>query len=200
LVLIGKNSDGNIDIFPAYYGSSCGGHTENSQNVFGDSYESLAGVKCPYCRRTAKSNEFNWPAVSLKKRFVNDRLITRYPTLKNLEAITNITPVAISRYAGFSRLTKIKLTAQTARLISFAQKTSGWLLTQAASKSKAPVSKYRRPVRLGFFQRQRLRAWCWSLPVRCSDTRQKKGKSRGNFTLLLSGLENKKSLLNHGNI
>ena len=49
-ILVCKHPDGNEDIFPAYYSSTCGGHTENSEHVFGDSFEPLVGVACPYCK------------------------------------------------------------------------------------------------------------------------------------------------------
>jgi len=42
-------SEDTEDIFPSYYSAICGGHTENSQNIFGgDYYEPLGGVRCPY--------------------------------------------------------------------------------------------------------------------------------------------------------
>ena len=59
-------SGANGELFPAYYCSSCGGHTENSQNVFGDSFEPLGGVPCPYCVDIAKPDRFFWPMVTVR--------------------------------------------------------------------------------------------------------------------------------------
>ena len=53
-VLVCKDSSGIEDIFPAYYSSVCGGYTENSKHVFGDSFEALVSVACPYCKAVAR--------------------------------------------------------------------------------------------------------------------------------------------------
>jgi len=116
LVLTCRVSDGNYDIFPTYYSSSCGGHTENSANVFGDSFEALVGVKCTYCKSTARAKDFNWPDVSFKKSFVNDRLTARYPKLKELETIVNISPASQSDYDDFTRLTRFRLAGSNGKV------------------------------------------------------------------------------------
>jgi len=101
--------NGIKDIFPAYYSSSCGGHTENSKNVFGDSYGPLCGVTCPYCRDVAKPKYLFWPVVKLSKTEVSSRLIKRYPKLKALGEITNVIVQDSSEYDGFSRITSVRL-------------------------------------------------------------------------------------------
>lgn len=108
-VLVCKQTDGTEDIFPTYYSSVCGGHTENSKNVFGDSFEPLIGVPCPYCKDVAKPKFFFWPMIQFDNAYVVTRLLLRYPNLKQLGEITNIEPIEQSNYAEFSRLTKIKL-------------------------------------------------------------------------------------------
>ncbi len=108
-VLTCKSPEGTEDIFPTYYSSVCGGHTENSKNVFGDSLEPLAGVACPYCKDVAKPNLFLWPMAQFDKSTVTARLLQRYPQLQQLGEITDILPVEQSDYEYFSRLTKIKL-------------------------------------------------------------------------------------------
>lgn len=115
LVLTCKTADGNYDIFPTYYSSSCAGHTENSANVFGDSYESLVGVYCHYCEKTAKPKDFSWTPAAFKKTYVNKRLITRYPKLKELDGIVSIAPAAASKYKNLERLTKVKLTGSNGK-------------------------------------------------------------------------------------
>ncbi len=110
-----KQSDGHEDIFPAYYSSTCGGHTENSKNVFGDSFETLIGVPCPYCQDVAKPKFFFWPMIQFDKADVTARLLQRYSQLKQLGEITNITVAGQSDYGEFSRLTKIKLIGSTGK-------------------------------------------------------------------------------------
>jgi SpoIID/LytB domain protein len=107
-VLVCKQTKGTEDIFPTYYSSICGGHTENSINVFGDSFEPLMGVPCSYCRKVAKPKYFSW-LIQFDNAYVVRRLLTRYPNLKQLGKITNIESVSPSNYKDFSRLTKIKL-------------------------------------------------------------------------------------------
>jgi len=114
-VLVCKQDEGLKDIFPAYYSSTCGGHTENSKNLWGDCFEPLAGVPCPYCRYVAKAKYFFWPMVQLDKADVTKRLLDRYPKLNELGEIKNITPVQQSNYGEFSRLTLIKLVGSTGK-------------------------------------------------------------------------------------
>lgn len=109
LVLVCKDSKGNESIFPAYYGSVCAGHTENSKNVFGDSFEALVGVLCPYCKTVAKPKMLYWPTVNYKKSEVSARLIERYPSLKGLGGIKTIRALEKSDYKDLSRVTKVEL-------------------------------------------------------------------------------------------
>lgn len=109
-VLVCKHDEQTEQIFPAYYSSICGGHTENSTAMFGgDFFEPLIGVPCSYCRLVAKPNTFYWPTVQLDKVDIATKLFQRYPKLKLLGEITNITASRKSDYAEFSRLTFIKL-------------------------------------------------------------------------------------------
>ena len=118
-VLVCKNSAGTEEILPAYYSSVCGGHTENSKYVFGDSFEALAGVRCPYCKDIARPHFFFWPAVQFDKTYVTKRLLQRYPNLKKLGKITNIEAARQSDYEGnygkYSRLTLVKLLGSTGK-------------------------------------------------------------------------------------
>jgi stage II sporulation protein D len=97
-------------LFPAYYSSTCGGHTEDSANVFGDSFAPLAGVACPYCRDVARLGVFYWPLAQFDNATVTQRLAARYPKLKALGEITNIEAIETSDYEAFSRLTRIRVT------------------------------------------------------------------------------------------
>lgn len=108
-VLVCRQSDGTEDIFPAYYASTCAGHTENSKNVFGDVFEPLAGVPCEYCKKIARGEFLNWPSVYVGKAELYTRLVTRYPQLARLGGIEQISAVSPSRYDGLTRLTWLKL-------------------------------------------------------------------------------------------
>ena len=114
-VLVCKQTGGTEKLFPAYYSSTCGGHTENSKNVFGDSFEPLVGVPCPYCKDVAKPGFFFWPMAQFDKTTVTTRLLKRYPKLKQLGEITNISPGKQSNYGKFSRLTLVKLLGSTGK-------------------------------------------------------------------------------------
>ena len=115
IVLKCKQPDGTEDIFPSYYGSACGGHTENSENVFGDSYEPLKGVPCPYCKEVAKPEIFFWPEVKFDQNDVFSRLMNRYPNLNRLGEITEISVDKESNYGDFSRLTRIKISGSNGK-------------------------------------------------------------------------------------
>jgi stage II sporulation protein D len=115
-VLVCKQANGTEGIFPAYYSSTCGGHTENSQYVFGgDFFEPLAGVRCPYCKGAAKPGFFSWPVVQFDKSTVETRLFKRYPTLTQLGQIKEMIPIRQSDYEEFSRLTLIKVVGSTGK-------------------------------------------------------------------------------------
>jgi stage II sporulation protein D len=114
-VLSCKQTDGTEEILPAYYSSTCGGHTENSRNVFGDSFETLVGVRCPYCQDVAKPKFFFWPMVQFDKANVTTRLLERYPTLKPLGEIADICAAGQTDYGEFTRLTNIKLLGSTGK-------------------------------------------------------------------------------------
>jgi stage II sporulation protein D len=114
-VLACRQADSTDDVFPAYYSSTCGGHTENSKNVFGDSFEPLIGVACPYCKDVAKPKFFFWPMIEFDNADIVAKLLHRYPTLKQLGEITNISPAGQTDHGEFSRLTKVKLFGSTGR-------------------------------------------------------------------------------------
>ena len=112
-VLVCKGSLDSEEIFPAYYSSVCGGYTENSKGVFGDSFDTLTGVACPYCKDVAKPGFYYWPTAQFDKTYVTEMLHQRYPKLKQLGNITNIMAARQSDYQGaygkYSRLTLVKL-------------------------------------------------------------------------------------------
>ena len=110
-----KHIDGTENIFPTYYSSTCGGHTENSKNVFGDSFEPLIGVRCPYCRKIAKPRFFFWSMTQFKKDLVSQKLLKKYPKLKPLGTVEKIIVAKQTDYGNFSRPTMIQLTGSTGK-------------------------------------------------------------------------------------
>jgi len=96
-------------LFPAYFFSVCGGHTENSANVFGDTFAPLAGVPCPYCKEVAKLGLFFWPLAQFDGAAVAERLARKYPKLAAVGPIREVVATERSRYDEFSRLTRIKV-------------------------------------------------------------------------------------------
>ncbi|MCP4455833.1 MAG: SpoIID/LytB domain-containing protein, partial [Planctomycetes bacterium] len=107
-----QDLEGHEVTFPTYYSSICGGHTEDSKHVFGDSYVALQGVPCDHCQHVAKLGQFFWPMAVYDKTDISDRLVKRYKTLKRIAPIVRIEPVAQTDYPEYSRLTRVKLIGQ----------------------------------------------------------------------------------------
>ncbi|MDD5010986.1 MAG: SpoIID/LytB domain-containing protein, partial [Phycisphaerae bacterium] len=104
------------ELFGAYYSSVCGGHTENSENVFGDKVAPLKGVECPYCSEITKPSLFYWPTAKFDKKTVTKNINERYPSLKELGTINKIEAVKVSEYDGnLTRITNVKLTGSTGK-------------------------------------------------------------------------------------
>ncbi|MEN6385446.1 MAG: SpoIID/LytB domain-containing protein [Phycisphaerales bacterium] len=105
------------DLFPTYYSSVCGGHTEDSVNVFGDEFFPLQGVDCPYCRFNTRPSLFFWPDAAFDKKTVNDNIFAKYPSLKELGTIDKIEPEKVSTYpGGMSRIISVRLTGSTGKI------------------------------------------------------------------------------------
>ncbi len=116
IALCCEQDSGICEYFPTYYSSVCGGHTEDTKNVFGDSFVSLGGVECPYCRDITRSSLFYWPMVEFDKKYVTERIIKRYPKLKDLEKIEKIEPAKVNTYTnGFKRVISVKLTGSSGK-------------------------------------------------------------------------------------
>jgi stage II sporulation protein D len=100
----------NLSIFPTYYSSVCGGHTENSQHVFGGNYyEPLKGVKCDYCKLVAKPSQYSWKPVEFDKKFVAEKLMGKFSSLKDFGTIEKLVPRLQTNYGDFARLFSISL-------------------------------------------------------------------------------------------
>ncbi len=69
------------DLFPAYFHSTCGGHTEDANLVFGkDGIPPLKGVKCDYCK---DSKYYQWSREISKQELEKD-IRKAYPSLKEI--------------------------------------------------------------------------------------------------------------------
>jgi len=108
-------SNGGDEIFAAYFSSTCAGHTENSQNVFGDRSPALDGVACSYCAGVSRRSFLAWPKVSIPVEQVNQRLVERYPSLSALEGIETIEPTRVSEYDCLQRITQVRLTGKNGK-------------------------------------------------------------------------------------
>jgi stage II sporulation protein D len=106
-ILVDPQTDQPI---PAYYSSSCGGHTADGSEVFSTQASALHGVKCPYCREVTKTNNFYWPAAIYDKNDVEAKLKANYASLKKLKTIDKIEAEGYIDHGNFKRLTKIRLT------------------------------------------------------------------------------------------
>jgi len=114
-VLMCRDGSGAESVFPTYYSSTCGGHTEDGSNVFGESWSALKGVPCPYCREIAPAEKYQWPGVSYDLAEASRLIFEKYPSLRNLGEITEVTPSRQSQYDNgqFVRVLHVKLTGKS---------------------------------------------------------------------------------------
>lgn len=57
-------------ILPAYFHASCGGHTENAKNIWGENLPPLAGVPCSFCALAPHANwTRNFRSEDIQKKF-----------------------------------------------------------------------------------------------------------------------------------
>lgn len=105
-VLVCRQSDGQELIFPTYYSSSCGGHTENAREVFGEGLAPLCGVKCSYCVDIAKHSNFYWKPIAFTTAQITEKLLARYASLEKLETIVDL---KVLRTGYLDRNTRIQL-------------------------------------------------------------------------------------------
>lgn len=110
MVLQCKLRDSTIGIFPTYYSSTCGGHTESSYNTFGEYFPPLNGTRCEYCVKTAPPNYMAWGPVVFSESDITAKVLAHYPTLAELEKIESIEPVKVSEYGeSKGRIVSFKL-------------------------------------------------------------------------------------------
>jgi stage II sporulation protein D len=107
MVLVCPTQQDKLEIFPSYYSSSCGGHTEDSLPVFGESFAALKAVECPWCGKIAKAKFRNWGPVEYSIEEIHQKLVGRYPQLA--EKLGKITAVEIVRTGTIGRATGVSL-------------------------------------------------------------------------------------------
>lgn len=113
LIMLCKN-----EIFPAYYSSICGGHTEDSFEVFGKSFEAVQAVKCPYCIKTAPESKFYWQPHRIESKELTRKLVDKYPAIKELGEIKDITARKKTDHQGYYRWTNVILTGANGKTIT----------------------------------------------------------------------------------
>lgn len=75
------------NIFPAYFHSTCGGHTEGADSVFGkDNIPPLSGVACNYCNNTKYSR---W-SMDISKSEIERRLRAANISVSNINTVKAI--------------------------------------------------------------------------------------------------------------
>jgi stage II sporulation protein D (peptidoglycan lytic transglycosylase) len=111
-VVLASNWKGKEKLFPAYYSSTCGGHTQDAAAVFGENLPALKGTICPYCQKVAKTKYYRWGRFTIDKEDVSKRLINRYAALAPLERIVDVKVAARSDYG---RVEKLELIGQNGR-------------------------------------------------------------------------------------
>ncbi len=112
-VLVCRNDSGEETLFPTYFSSTCGGHTEDGSNVFGgESWSALKGVPCPYCRDIAPAEKYQWSPVSYDLAEASRLVFEKYPSLRNLGEISEVVPSRQSQYddGKLARILSVKLT------------------------------------------------------------------------------------------
>jgi len=100
---------GGERLFSAYFCSTCGGHTADGAVVFGDGLAPLGGRECGFCDH---SRYHNWPAVTIAKKVISERLLERYPELASLGEIRK---VAVRAKSDCGRIDLLELTGSSGK-------------------------------------------------------------------------------------
>ena len=131
-VVLAYHWEGQEKIFPTYYSSTCGGHTEDAAAVFGEDLAPLKGRLCPYCGQVARPEYYRWGVREIAKEAVSSRLIARYPVLAALRRVVEVRVAATSDYG---RVEMLELVGEN----SLRQMIGGEGFRLAISTSEAPL-------------------------------------------------------------
>lgn len=114
-VVLSYPQGGREKIFPAYYSSICGGHTQDAEPVFGKKLPPLSSPRpCPYCQETAPADYIHWKSVSLEKSLASEMILVRYPELRTLEKVADI---RITQRSDYGRVERVELKGSNGRKI-----------------------------------------------------------------------------------
>ncbi len=81
----------NWNIFPAYFHSTCGGHTENCNHVFGkDGIPPLSGVSCNYC----ENSKHSYWSTNISKAEIEKKLRVANIHVSNISTVKTVNPGA----------------------------------------------------------------------------------------------------------
>ena len=108
-VVLVSNWKGKEKIFPTYYSSTCGGHTQDAAAVFGENLPPLKGATCPYCGKVAGMKYYRWSGLTIAKEDISKRLIKRY---SSLAALGRIADIKVSARSEYGRVEKLELIGQ----------------------------------------------------------------------------------------
>jgi len=114
-IVVAFGRENEEKIFPTFYSSICGGHTESATALIGQSIRPLDGQLCDYCREVSREH-FDWKAVTLSKEDVSERLIGRYARLAELEEISDIRILERSDYGRVETLQLVGKNGKSMRL------------------------------------------------------------------------------------
>jgi len=128
-------------LFPAYFSSTCGGHTTGGEEVFGDSFAPLKGVPCLYCKDVAKLGLFYWPTATFERTTVTKQLLEKYPKLSVLGEIADLAAIEESCYGSYSRLTRIRLTGTTGKTDTLRAEDLRLAIDHSGSKIRSAICR-----------------------------------------------------------
>ncbi len=115
IVLASSDSSVRFNLLPAYFSSTCGGVTVDSQLVFDIKLAPLCGVQCPYCKKTAPAKYYNWPEVVITKAELYKKLCERYPNLKALDGLKGIRVTEYVERGDFYKFLKVELIGENGK-------------------------------------------------------------------------------------
>ncbi len=115
IVLASRDSNVRFNVIPAYFSSTCGGVTVDSQLVFDLKMSPLGGVVCPYCKKTAPTRNYNWAEVVITKAELYKKLCERYPNLKNLGGLKGIKVTQYVERGDFYKFLKVELVGENGK-------------------------------------------------------------------------------------
>jgi len=142
MILTCQSAQGPWEIFPTYYSSTCGGHTEDSQAVFGESFAALHGTACPWCGKISSARFRNWGPVEYSIEEVHRKLVSRYPSLS--EKLVKITAIEVAGTGSLGRITRVSLIGSNGKKDSVRGEDFRLALDPSGMKLKSAVFSVKR--------------------------------------------------------